>query len=94
MSYRPSDLRQHKYADTPPPSRPSSPVASKQDTNYQQHSDVPTKESNPANNPDWAEKVDREQLLKNLDTLNNVELVRLSRSSYLSHANRYNIRNH
>ena len=93
MSYRPYDLRQYKYADSPPPSRPSSPLASKQDTTYSQHSQVATKESNPAGNPDYAEKVDREQLLKNLDTLNKLDLVRLSRSSYLSWSNRYNVKN-
>ena len=64
---------------------------------YSQNKDQARKESNPTGNPSfdirYAEKVDREQLLKHLETLNRVDLVRLSRSSYLKHANRYNVRN-
>lgn len=73
---------------------------SMQDTTYDQHVDDPTPESNPAGNPAGAlldaihaEKIDRAELLKNLDKLSNLELIRLSRSSYLKHANRYRIKN-
>lgn len=91
-----------------PPSSPMSlsslglePPALTRDTTYSQHSDDPTPESNPAGNPTrssqdmihYAEKINRAQLLKNIDRLDNVDLVRLSRSSYLAHANRYNIKN-
>lgn len=77
------------------------PPALTRDTTYSQHSDDPTPESNPAGNPTrssqdmihYAEKINRAQLLKNLDRLDNVDLVRLSRSSYLAHANRYRVRN-
>jgi hypothetical protein len=34
---------------------------------------------------------DRQQAQKNLDALSKADLVRLSRSSYLSHINRYNV---
>jgi hypothetical protein len=75
-------------------------IAGQQDTTYAQHIDDPTTESNPAHNPDGAlidaihaEKIDRAGLLKNLDKLSNLELIRLSRSSYLSWSNRYNVRN-
>jgi hypothetical protein len=88
-----------------PPSSPLSlglePPALTRDTTYSQHLDDPTPESNPAGNPTrssqdmihYAEKINRAQLLKNIDTLDNVDLVRLSRSSYLAHANRYRVRN-
>ena len=73
---------------------------SHQDTTYSQHLDDPTPESNPAGNPDvdpfnvhYAEHVDRDKLLRNIDKLNKVDLVRLSRASYLKHANRYNVKN-
>ena len=62
-----------------------------QDTTYSQHKDDPTPESNPAGNPHHMISIDREHLLANLDKLDNVDLVRLSRSSYLLHANRYNV---
>jgi len=73
--------------------------AGMQDTTYSQHLDDPTKESNPAGNPETdmsvhhMEKVNREQLLRNIDGLDKLNLIRLSRSSYLKHANRYNIKN-
>lgn len=80
--------------------RPVGIIESRQDTTYAQHIDDPTAESNPAQNPDGplidaihAEKIDRAELLKNLNKLSNLELIRLSRSSYLQHANRYNVRN-
>lgn len=37
------------------------------------------------------EHIDREQMLKDLDNLSKEDLVRLSRSSYLKHANRFNV---
>ena len=73
--------------------------AGMQDTTYSQHLDDPTQESNPAGNPEidmsvyHMEKVNREQLLRNIDGLDKLNLIRLSRSSYLKHANRYNIKN-
>jgi len=96
--YRPRDLSPPSKHDEP---RGAPSVSeSKQDTTYAQHIDDPTAESNPAQNPDGAlidaihaEKIDRAELLKNLDKLSNLELITLSRSSYLRHANRYNVRN-
>jgi hypothetical protein len=69
-----------------------------QDRTYSQHLDDPTTQSNPAGNPTrfdsiHMQKVNREILLKNLDKLDNVDLIRLSRSSYLKHANRYRVHN-
>ena len=95
--YRPRNLRQpEKHMEE------GAEIETLQDTTYSQHLDDPTPESNPAGNPrvdphqgiHHAERIDREELLRNIDKLNNVELIRLSRSSYLTHANRYNIRNH
>jgi len=83
---RPADLR--------PPQKHGEGFASspeEQDTTYSQHKDDPTPESNPAGNPHHMISIDREHLLANLDKLDNVDLVRLSRSSYLLHANRYNV---
>lgn len=37
------------------------------------------------------ERIDREWLLKNIDNLTNDQMVRLSRSSYLKHVNRFNV---
>jgi hypothetical protein len=97
MSYRPRNLRvleKHTEEGGFPETY--------QDTTYSQNVDDPTPESNPAGNPNpdpyhnvhHSERIDREELLRNIDKLNNVELVRLSRASYLSWSNRYNVRNH
>ena len=70
-----------------------------QDTDYSQHSSASPAEFNPAHNPskemsyEQAEQVDRETLLKNIDILDNEQLIRLGRLSYLKHINRYNVRN-
>lgn len=93
---RPADLELEKHTEVGgTPQRRTN-----QDTNYAQHNTTPPEEDNPNNNPSkdpnsllHAQIVDREQLLKNIDKLNKLELVRLSRSSYLLHSNRYNIRN-
>ena len=100
---RPSDIDPPgKHDDYPTePGEASGRVQSAgPDTTYSQHRDDPTTESNPAGNPEGAlldvlhsEKIDREELLRNLDKLSNLELVRLSRSSYLKHANRYRVSN-
>lgn len=37
------------------------------------------------------ERINREEMLKNLDNLTNEELIRLGRSSYLKHINRFNV---
>ena len=80
---RPRDLRPLEKHDASSPEE--------QDTTYSQHKDDPAPESNPAGNPHHMISIDREHLLRNLDRLNNVDLVRLSRSSYLLHSNRYNV---
>ena len=59
---------------------------------YSQHKDQPGEESNPMGNPEYAERVNREALMEKVDDLSRVDLIRLSRLSYLSHANRYQIR--
>ena len=68
-----------------------------QDTNEFQHDITPTKESNPYGNPrpDFSEVVDREELMNKIDSgeYSPLDLIRLSRLSYLKHANRYNIKN-
>ena len=98
-NYRPdnlrfSDLELEKHTEV------GGVPQTKQDRNYAQHNPTPPAEDNPNHNPSkdptsllHAQIVNREQLLKNIDKLNKLELVRLSRSSYLQHANRYNIRN-
>jgi len=63
-----------------------------QGVTFSQHEDQPREESNPMGNPEYIERVNREALLENIDDLSRLELVRLSRLSYLSHANRYQIR--
>lgn len=63
-----------------------------QGVTYSQHKDQPREESNPMGNPEYVERVNREALMENIDDLSRLELVRLSRLSYLSHANRYQIR--
>ena len=63
-----------------------------QGVTYSQHKDQPRDESNPMGNPEYVERVNREALMENIDDLSRVDLVRLSRLSYLSHANRYQIR--
>jgi len=72
----------------------------KQDTNYAQNYSVAPSEYNPNHNPSkdinsllHAQIVNRELLLKNIKNLSKLDKVRLSRSTYLLHANRYNIRN-
>ena len=76
-----------------PPLEKQNEDRGRQDTTYSQHVDDPMPASNPAGNPQHMVRVDRSQLLRNIDSLDNVDLVRLSRSSYLLHANRYNIKN-
>jgi hypothetical protein len=63
-----------------------------QGVTYSQNKDEPREESNPMGNPEYVERVNREALMKNINDLSRLELVRLSRLSYLSHANRYQIR--
>ena len=94
MQNRPDDLKYEKHSEYRPQRQ------TRQDTNYAQHNSTPPAEDNPNQNPSkdpfsllHAQVVNREHLLKNIDRLNKKELVRLSRSSYLKHANRYNIRN-
>ena len=70
-----------------------------QDTDYSQHSTASPAEFTPASNPskelsyEQAEQVDREALLKDIDNLDNEQMIRLSRLSYLKYINRYNVRN-
>ena len=72
-------------------------IQTPQDTNTYQHNRTPTKESNPYGNrsPYYAEIVDREALLKKIQSGNytTLDIARLDRLSYLKHANRYNVRN-
>ena len=63
-----------------------------QDVTFSQHKDQPREESNPMGNPEYIERVNRNALIGNIDELSRLELARLSRLSYLSHANRYQIR--
>jgi len=63
-----------------------------QGVTYSEHKDQPREESNPMGNPEYIERVNRDALLKNVDDLSRLELVRLSRLSYLQYANRYNVR--
>jgi len=88
---RPRDLRPLEKHGEDFASRTDDPGVAGPDTTYSQHKDTPTPESNPAGNPHHMISIDREHLLANLDKLDNVDLVRLSRSSYLLHANRYNV---
>lgn len=100
-NYRPDDLRFSDFEFEKHTEEGGTPQRPRyQNTNYAQHNPIPPAENNPNHNPSkdpnsfiHAQIVNREKLLKNIKNLTKLEKVRLSRSSYLLHANRYNIRN-
>ena len=94
MEYLSEDPRDY-YMNESDSDSDEEPTKTMQDTNTFQHKKTPTAESNPYGNPNYAEVVDREALIKKIKSgkYSNLDLIQLSRSSYLKHMNRYNVKN-
>lgn len=73
------------YSVATPDRRKKLKVTDLQDSNYAQHRvDIPA-EFNPNQNPV------RDAMIRDINRLSKEDLVRLSRASYLEHANRFNV---
>jgi len=76
---------QMRYYSVAMPHNKKLKISDLQSSNYAQHSlDIPD-EFNPNHNPI------RDAMLQDINRLSKQDLVRLSRASYLEHANRYNV---